>query len=184
MDVTLHHPTFSHHIEAPSSKSAAHRHMIAAAFADAPTKISLCGAGEDIAATAACLRAIGVGVEELSDGFVITPCTGFSQNAIADCGESGSTLRFLVPIVSALGLSVRFLRRGRLPQRPMEPLKSELAGHGVTMQDQEDGSLLVSGTLTAGAYRIAANVSSQFITGLLFALSLLDEPSTDRKSVV
>ncbi len=178
MDVTLHHPTFSRHIEAPSSKSAAHRHMIAAAFADAPTRITLCGAGEDIAATAGCLRAIGVGVEECSDGLRITPCTSFADNAVADCGESGSTLRFLVPIAAALGLRVKFLRRGRLPHRPMEPLKSELARHGVTMQDCEDGALFVSGTLTPGDYRIAANVSSQFITGLLFALSLMDEPST------
>ncbi len=179
MDITLHHPTFSGRIAAPSSKSAAHRPMIAAAFADAPTRIALSGAGEDIAATAACLRAIGVEVREIESGAAlqITPATSFLQNAVADCGESGSTLRFLVPVVGALGLTVKFLRRGRLPERPMEPLKSELARHGVTLCDCEDGGLLVSGRLVAGNYSIAANVSSQFVTGLLFALSLLPEPS-------
>ncbi len=177
MDITLRQVDFAERIEAPSSKSAAHRPMIAAAFADRPTRIALSGAGEDIAATAACLSAIGVGVKELPGALEITPPARFSQNAVADCGESGSTLRFLVPVAGALGLTVKFLRRGRLPERPMEPLASELARHGVTLCDCADGGLLVSGKLCAGEYRIAANVSSQFITGLLFALSLLPEPS-------
>lgn len=180
MDMTLHQPIFSRTVAAPTSKSAAHRPMIAAAFAGAPTKIFISGAGEDIAATASCLRAIGVRVEPVAgeEALLITPAATFTDNAVADCGESGSTLRFLVPVVGALGLTVRFLRGGRLPQRPMEPLKSVLAAHGVTLTDEPDGSLTVSGRLTAGNYRIAANVSSQFITGLLFALSLLREPST------
>ncbi len=152
--------------------------MIAAAFADAPTHFTLTGAGEDIAATARCLRAIGVSVETHGDTMRITPTDTYTDNAVADCGESGSTLRFLVPVVAALGLTVTFLRRGRLPQRPMEPLASELARHGVTLTDNEDGSLTVQGQLTAGAYSIAANVSSQFVTGLLFALSLLPASST------
>lgn len=180
MDITLHHPVFERSIEAPSSKSAAHRPMIAAAFADAPTRIAISGAGEDIAATAACLRAFGAGVDKTADGtaLLITPITALPEQAVADCGESGSTLRFLVPVAGALGLTVKFLRRGRLPERPMEPLKSELARHGVTLSDCTDGALLVSGKLSAGEYCIAANVSSQFITGLLLALSLLDSPST------
>ncbi len=180
MDITLHRPVFAGSVEAPSSKSAAHRPMIAAAFADAPTRIALSGAGEDIAATAACLRAFGASVTEAESGdaLLITPIAALPQDAVADCGESGSTLRFLVPVAGALGLSVKFLRRGRLPQRPMEPLASELARHGVTLSDCAGGALLVSGQLTAGDYRIAANVSSQFITGLLLALSLLASPST------
>ncbi len=178
MDITLHHPIFSDVIEAPPSKSALHRPMIAAAFADAPTRFLFEGAGEDVAATARCLRAIGVGVTEEADTLLITPTKTYIDNATADCGESGSTLRFLVPVVAALGLTTTFLRRGRLPERPMEPLASELLRHGVTLTDNADGSLTVRGKLAPGAYHIKANVSSQFITGLLFALSLLDGPST------
>lgn len=178
MDVTLHHPTLARTVCAPSSKSAVHRPMIAAAFANAPTRFTLTGAGEDIAATANVLRAIGVSVETSGDVMTITPPSTYVDNAVADCGESGSTLRFLAPVVAALGLTVTFIRRGRLPQRPMEPLKSELLRHGVTLTDNEDGSLTVRGKLTAGAYSIAANVSSQFITGLLLALSLLPGAST------
>lgn len=177
MDITLHQPTFHRQIAAPTSKSAVHRPMIAAAFADAPTRFTVTGAGEDIAATARCLRAIGVGVCEDGGTLTVTPAAVLIDNAVADCGESGSTLRFLVPVVAALGLTTTFLRRGRLPERPMEPLKSELLRHGVTLTDNADGSLSVCGRLEAGAYSIAANVSSQFITGLLFALSLLREPS-------
>ena len=177
MDITLHQPSFYREIEAPTSKSAAHRPMIAAAFADAPTRLTVTAAGEDVAATARCLRAIGIGVDQSGDTLTVTPVKSLIDNAVADCGESGSTLRFLVPVVGALGLTTTFLRRGRLPERPMEPLKSELLRHGVTLTDNADGSLTVCGKLTAGAYSIAANVSSQFITGLLFALSLLQESS-------
>lgn len=178
MNVTLHRPTLASTVCAPSSKSAVHRPMITAAFANAPTRFTLNGAGEDIAATANVLRAIGISVETNGDVMTITPTSAYVDNAVADCGESGSTLRFLVPVVAALGLTVTFIRRGRLPQRPMEPLKSELLRHGVTLTDNEDGSLTVRGKLTAGAYSIAANVSSQFITGLLLALSLLSDAST------
>ena len=177
MDITLHHPTFSDRIEAPSSKSALHRPMIAAAFADAPTRLTLSGVGDDIAATAACLSAIGVSVVTQGNEMCITPPSRFLDGVVADCMESGSTLRFLVPVVAALGLTVTFLRRGRLPQRPMEPLASELSRHGVTLTEGNDGSLTVSGSLAPGAYSIAANVSSQFVTGLLLALSLLPAPS-------
>ncbi len=178
MDVTLCQPTFFDEIRAPSSKSALHRPMIAAAFADAPTHFSLSGAGEDIAATAACLRALGASVETEGERMRITPTATLAKSAVADCGESGSTLRFLVPVVAALGITTTFLRRGRLPERPMEPLATELKRHGITLTDGTDGGLTVAGKLSAGDYSIAANVSSQFVTGLLLALSLLPERST------
>ena len=182
MNITLHKPNFVCETVAPTSKSAAHRMMIAAAFADAPTRMRLTGAGEDIAATLRVLTALGAGVkmtsESTNEWLDITPISTPVHGAIADCGESGSTLRFLVPVAAALGADTTFLRRGRLPERPMEPLTSELLRHGVVCTDNKDGSLSVTGKLTAGDYTIAANVSSQFITGLLFALSLLDAPST------
>ena len=183
MNITLCRPSFAERVTAPTSKSAAHRVMIAAAFADAPTRIRVSGAGEDIAATLRCLAALGAKIDESpaengAQWLQITPISRPVEGAILDCGESGSTLRFLVPVVAAMGADATFLRRGRLPQRPMEPLAGELARHGVTLTDNADGSLSVNGRLPAGDYAIAANVSSQFITGLLLALSLLEEPST------
>lgn len=183
MNITLHKPHFAEQVTAPTSKSAAHRMLIATAFADAPTRMRLTGAGEDIAATVRCLQGLGVAVtrtasakgEEWAD---ILPVTSPLHGTTVDCGESGSTLRFMVPIAAALGTNTTFLRRGRLPERPMEPLTSVLATCGVVCTDNADGSLTVTGHLAAGDYQIAANVSSQFVTGLLFALSLLDAPST------
>ncbi|MBE6630774.1 MAG: 3-phosphoshikimate 1-carboxyvinyltransferase [Ruminococcaceae bacterium] len=178
MDITLNKPRFAEKIAAPTSKSAAHRQMIAAAFAGAPTNIYFTQSCEDIVATARCLRALGVGVEEREDGVRITPAPQNPESAVCDCGESGSTLRFLVPVVAALGIKTTFLRRGRLPQRPMEPLIGVLRAHGANVEEGEAGALHVSGKLAPGEYAIEANVSSQFVTGLLFALSLLPYPST------
>ena len=123
MDITLHHIEFTGETVAPTSKSAAHRLLIAAAFADGPSRMRLNGAGEDIAATVRCLSAMGADFcEETRDGLTwlyITPVTNPRDGVVADCGESGSTLRFFVPIVAALGTGARFGRRGRLPQRVM-----------------------------------------------------------------
>ncbi len=178
MDVTLHHPRFAAKIAAPTSKSAAHRQMIAAAFAGAPTNIYFTQSCDDIVATARCLRALGAQVEEREDGLRVTPSKENPEHAVCDCGESGSTLRFLLPVAAALGVKTTFLRRGRLPQRPLEPLVSVLCEHGATVEEGKDGSITVSGKLEAGQYAIEANVSSQFVTGLLYALSLLPQPST------
>ena len=183
MDLTLHHPNFAREVVAPTSKSAAHRVLIAAAFADRASRVRVAGAGEDIAATVRCLAALGANVDEIPDAqggawLAVTPVTAVPTEATLDCGESGSTLRFLVPVAAALGVKTTFLRRGRLPERPLEPLRTELTRHGAQFCDHDDGSLTLCGKIDAGDYTVAANVSSQFITGLLFALSLLDEPST------
>ena len=181
MNITLQDPLFDGSVVAPTSKSAAHRVLIAAAFANAPTRVRVSGAGADIAATVRCLAALGAEIAEQPDKsgawLTVTPIRTPVPNAVLDCGESGSTLRFLVPVVAALGSGATFIRRGRLPERPMEPLASELASHGAKSTDNADGSLTVSGRLLPGDYSIAANVSSQFVTGLLFALSLLESPS-------
>ena len=103
MDITLKNPTFAAEIAAPTSKSAAHRQMIAASFASAPTTIRFEGGCEDISATARCLRALGVGVKENADGIVITPAAQNPESAVCDCGESGSTLRFLLPVAAEIG---------------------------------------------------------------------------------
>ncbi|HPJ03033.1 MAG TPA: 3-phosphoshikimate 1-carboxyvinyltransferase, partial [Candidatus Limiplasma sp.] len=94
-----------------------------------------------------------------------------------NCGESGSTLRFMLPVACALGADASFEMHGRLSQRPLSPLYEELAAHHCTLSPQGSNPLTVSGALTGGIYKIKGNVSSQFITGLLFALPLLPEDS-------
>ncbi len=99
-----------------------------------------------------------------------------------DCDESGSTVRFLIPIAAALGITTVFTGRGRLPERPLSAYRGALEGHGVNLTFPEQGylPLLVEGKLEAGAFEIPGDVSSQYITGMLFAMALLDEPSTLR----
>lgn len=147
-------------IPAIPSKSAAHRLYICAALANKPTQVTCCGTSKDIEATRACLAAIAAGEKFLP------------------CGESGSTLRFLLPVVAALGLDVTFRMEGRLPQRPLAPLDSQLTAHGITLSRPGSDLLRVTGQLTPGAYTLPGNVSSQYISGLLFALPLLGNTST------
>ena len=147
-------------IPAIPSKSAAHRLYICAALADTPTDIACDGTSKDIEATKACLAAMKQG------------------NTILPCGESGSTLRFLLPVVAALGLEADFRMEGRLPQRPLVPLDAQLQAHGVTLTRPQPDLLHVSGRLTPGDFTLPGNVSSQYISGLLFALPLLEGKST------
>lgn len=101
-------------------------------------------------------------------------CQAFSA---LQCGESGSTLRFLIPVVGALGKSAVFHMKGRLPERPLAPFDDELRAHG--MEIRREGDLLYcSGKLRAGAYRLPGNVSSQYISGLLMSLPFTDGDST------
>ena len=177
--VTLKSPIYADTVVAPTSKSAAHRILIAAAFADRDTTIALSSSCDDIDATVRCLTALGVGIEEAKGALTVHPIKRESviKGALLDCGESGSTLRFLLPVCAALGANARFMRHGRLPQRPLSPLREVLTAHGLTLKD-EGALLLTEGTIGADAYTIAANVSSQYVTGLLFALSLLEDAST------
>lgn len=179
MTVTLQKPNYAAKTAAPPSKSAAHRALIAAAFADRQTVIPLTASCDDIDATVRCLSALGVHIQTTHTGLTVTPISPESctKNATLDCGESGSTLRFLLPVCAAIGANATFLRRGRLPQRPLSPLLEELCAHGLSARE-EGALLLTDGNITAGDYSIAADVSSQYVTGLLFALSLLDAPST------
>lgn len=93
------------------------------------------------------------------------------------CGESGSTLRFLLPVVVALGQKAAFLPQGRLPERPLSPLYEELERHGAALAPQGSSPFAVDGKLSGGKYSLAGNISSQFVTGLLFALILCEEDS-------
>ena len=165
-------------VKAIASKSVAHRLLICAAFADHPTHIFCEELNRDIEATAACLSALGASIVREDKFYHVTPIQQLPKQAILPCGESGSTLRFLVPVVAALGVSSSFQMEGRLPDRPLSPLREELEAHGIRLSAPGSNPLTVSGKLTGNEFSIAGNVSSQFISGLLFALSLRAEPAT------
>ena len=108
----------------------------------------------------------------------MTPIAAVPAHPALDCGESGSTLRFLLPVVCALGAGASIKMHGRLPERPLSPLWEELKAHGAVLTRPAPDTIAVDGALTPGDYTIAANISSQFISGLLFALPLLGGESS------
>jgi 3-phosphoshikimate 1-carboxyvinyltransferase len=164
-------------VEAIPSKSCVHRLLICAALADKPSELKCRVLSEDILATVRCLEALGAGTA-VSDGRIrIVPPLRRGGRAVLDPGESGSTYRFFTPLAAALGCEAEFRLHGKLPQRPMEPLWHEMERHGVQISGRETARPCLSGQLTAGEYRLSGGVSSQFFTGLLFALPLLDGTS-------
>ena len=179
MNVVITPSPLSGAVRVPASKSAAHRLLIAAALADGPTRIAIGSTNRDIEATAACLRALGAGIEAEGETLTVSPIAGVPAKATLDCGESGSTLRFLLPVTAALGAQVTFTGHGRLPQRPNAPLVTALRAHGATIDD-DLLPMTVSGPLTSGLWTLPGDVSSQYVTGLLFALPLLDGDSAIR----
>ncbi len=171
--------TLSGSIPAIASKSMAHRYMIAAALADSPSFVSCHSTSEDIEATKACLEAMGAVFEKKEGGFMVAPV---DADKIPDgmelfCKESGSTFRFLLPVAAGFGKDVCFVQEGRLPQRPLSPLYEEMAAKGMEMAEQGVNPFWLKGQLKSGEYRLAGNVTSQFISGLLFALPRLDGDS-------
>ena len=181
MTVTLPPGPVAGTLAAIPSKSAAHRLLIAAALADKPTAVRIPKTNRDIEATIRCLTALGADIRPRGEEFLVTPLDPGPGTCVLDCGESGSTLRFLVPVAGALGKRAVFRLAGRLAQRPMEPLAGELAAHGCDLTlDPAAQTLTVTGALVPGDYVLPGNVSSQFFTGLLFALPLLAGPSTLR----
>ena len=165
-------------VQVPASKSQAHRLLICAALGQTECRMECDGISRDIAATADCLRALGAGIRVDPDRKI---CVSPIPQTPAElchlrCGESGSTLRFLLPVVGALGAKAVFHMEGRLPQRPLAPLDAQLRAHG--MEIRQNGSrLYCGGQLRPGEYSLPGNVSSQYISGLLMALPLLGEES-------
>ena len=160
-------------VRIPASKSQAHRLLILAALGEGETRLVCDGVSKDIAATVACLNALGADIREEDGALCVRPIRDLpaGERRLA-CGESGSTLRFLLPVVGALGADAVFVREGRLPERPLAPLDRELVAHGMRLE--EDGALLRgSGQLRPGDYSLPGNVSSQYISGLLLALPQL-----------
>lgn len=156
-----------------SSKSAAHRILICAALADAQTVIRCDTVSRDIEATADCLRSLGADVRYDAPYFTVTPTAAPSGVARLNCHESGSTLRFLLPIICALGINAELCMAGRLPERPLSPLYEELTAHSARLSPQGSNPLICQGKLEGDTFKIKGNISSQYISGLLFALTLM-----------
>lgn len=202
MKVTIWPQRLRGEIRAISSKSAAHRLLICGALAERPTEILCENLSADIEATAEALRSLGaeIAYEEPRGAFRVTPIrpaagllepesgeTGQTDPILPaddpcglDVGESGSTLRFLLPVICALGRETRIVMHGRLGERPLSPLWEELIRHGCELTRNPDGTLGTRGKLRGGTFSLAANISSQFISGLLFALPLMGEESRIR----
>ena len=164
-------------INAISSKSEAHRYLICAALGDKRVKMLCTDTNADIDATASCLNSLGANITREGEFFIIEPIKTISSGAILDCNESGSTLRFLLPVAAALGADCSFIMRGRLSERPTSPLYELLSDNGITLGAQGVNPLDIKGKLKSSNYSIAANISSQFISGMLFALSICEGES-------
>lgn len=166
-------------VSIPSSKSVAHRMLICAALSDTTSKIRCAGYGKDVTATADCLNQFGANIEITDDIIKVSPVRKIDKNirCILNCGESGSTLRFLLPIAAALDASAEFRGEGRLPQRPLSPLYEQMVAHGISMSPNGSLPLTCDGRLHGGKYTMGGNVSSQFVSGLLMALPLAAENS-------
>jgi len=167
----------------PPSKSQAHRFLIAAGLAEGESIIRNVARSKDIEATRRCLEELGAEVTDIPGGVKVR---GMGANAMSpmrrmayphlDCGESGSTLRFLIPVALAVRGGGVFTGHGRLMERPLKPYFDLFEEKGISC-GLKDGVLTVGGVLEPGVYRLPGDVSSQFFTGLLYALPLLGAPS-------
>lgn len=178
MNVTITPRPLAGAITPPPSKSQAHRVVIAACLSDGVCHLKNLALSADIAATLACMRALGA--DASADGAVIQGANLLDvphcRDGVLDCGESGSTLRFLIPLALALRGEGKFIGRGRLMERPQEPYFQLFEEKGISYT-LNNGQLAVAGKLAAGVYHLRGDVSSQFVTGLLYALPLLDGDS-------
>ena len=188
MDLTIYPSKLAGEVTPPSSKSQAHRALIAAALGGGISTISNLADSQDIQATRRCLSALGALVEDLGPGTLRVHGLGDGVPQAGpfptlDCGESGSTLRFLIPVALLVQGQAAFTGRGRLMERPLAPYEDLFRGKGIGWSMEHGVLTLDSGrgydrlALDPGEYRLPGDVSSQFITGLLFALPLLEGDS-------
>lgn len=168
-------------VKAPSSKSFSHRMLIAAALAGGVSEVSNISVSKDIDATVEAMNALGAKIFSEGSTYTVMGIKQPEKKAVIDCCESGSTLRFIIPIAAALGCECEFHGRGKLPERPITPYIREMSKYGVTIT-REEGVMpfTMSGRLKGGEYLLEGDISSQFITGLLFALPLCEEDSVIR----
>lgn len=159
------------------SKSVAHRLLICAALSSGKTEIVCPADSLDIRATVRCLNSLGAKISEKDGVYTVDPMNLRGEFELM-CGESGSTLRFLIPLAATLSGDVTFKGEGRLPSRPIAPLLECLSENGAEFEFGDGFITKCRGGLRSGTFRIAGDVSSQFISGLIFALPLLSGDST------
>jgi 3-phosphoshikimate 1-carboxyvinyltransferase len=162
----------------PPSKSDVHRAIICASLSRGKCTVAPVALSEDIKATIGCMKTLGAEINIENNVLTIDGSKLFSvNNCTLDCNESGSLLRFIIPVVSAMGLTATFVGAGRLPERPIGIYLDCLPKAGVKCTTKSGLPLTVEGQLKSGDFEIPGNISSQFITGLLFALPLLNGDS-------
>ena len=177
MDIKIEPSVLSGSVKIPSSKSYAHRLLICAGLSRGKSVIKGISHSKDIDATIASMTALGAEFIVRDDEIEVQGIENPSKSAVLDCCESGSTLRFLIPVAAALGVEAEFHGQGRLPQRPIDIFTRELSTNGIKFDYNNTMPFTISGQLHGGVYKLEGNVSSQFVTGLLFALPLLKEDS-------
>lgn len=165
-------------VNVPPSKSDVHRAIICAAMANGVSRISPVALSNDIKATIACIKALGADAV-LENNVLTVDGTNMYKNktALLDCGESGSTLRFFIPIAAVGNINATFVGKGKLPQRPIGIFTEALPKAGTVCKTEGGLPLEIKGQLKSGIFEIPGNVSSQFITGLLLALPILEGDS-------
>ncbi len=166
-------------VQAPSSKSVAHRIMICAALSRSKCYIKNVSQSNDMDATIGCLEALGAKFTRNGSTLYLDATSFVEKNSeehfTLNCKESGTTLRIMIPICAALGLNVTFVGEGRLPFRPLDEYLTLLPQHGVTCAMEDNFlPLTIKGKLCGESFKISPTISSQYVTGMLLALSLLD----------
>lgn len=175
MDVRL-NGELSGAVVPPPSKSQAHRLLICAALGMNECSVVCHAMNDDLVATMNCLNALGADITYRDGVFRVMPIGKVVKGAQLDCGESGSTLRFLISVAASLGADATFAGHGKLPYRPNGALYDTLSGHGIAFdRHSPDAELPVTcrGNLQGGRFRLNGGLSSQYLTGLLFALPLV-----------
>ena len=172
MDIGIRPACLSGSVAAIASKSDVHRLMICALLSGSPVTVQGVSRSDDIDATARCITALGARVEFEGRDCTVTPPSGFPEHARLDCGESGSTLRFLLPVAAAVCGSADFSGAGRLPLRPIGELAQTMSDNGVEFSSPKL-PFSIAGRLRAGVYTLPGDVSSQYVSGLLMALSVV-----------
>ena len=165
-------------VNVPPSKSDVHRAIICAAMANGVSRISPVALSNDIKATIGCIKALGADAVLENNVLTVDGTNMYkSKTALLDCGESGSTLRFFIPIAAVGNINATFVGKGKLPQRPIGIFTEALPKAGTVCKTEGGLPLEIKGQLKSGIFEIPGNVSSQFITGLLLALPILEGDS-------
>lgn len=159
-----------------ASKSYAHRLLICAALSDSPTRIKITSLNDDIRATIKALSAFGTKVEIDKSTITVTPASPVKTHAFINCMESGSTLRFMLPVAAMICKYSMFIGSGKLPNRPILPLIEVMRQNGAIVKNDRL-PLSVSAKLKGGIYKLGGDISSQFVSGLMFALVLAEGDS-------